>query len=64
MESHSTIEQHKNNKGYYTTPLNSIPGMKPMNKYESWFSGRMPEYIWIAIILDFYGREEGLRKIA
>jgi hypothetical protein len=64
LESHSTIEQHKNNKGYYTTPLNSIPGMKPMNKYESWFSGRMPEYIWIAIILDFYGREEGLRKIA
>lgn len=64
MESHSTIEQHKNNKGYYTTPLNSIPGMKPMNKYESWFSGRMPEYIWISIILDYYGREEGLRKIA
>lgn len=64
MDNKSTIEDHKFNKGYYTTPLNSIPGMKPMNKYESWFSGRMPEYIWISIILDYYGREEGLRKIA
>ena len=64
MDSHSTIEQHHLEKGVYKTPLNSIPGMKPMNKYESWFSGRMPEYIWIAIILDYYGREEGLRKIA
>ena len=38
--------------------------MKPMNKYESWFSGRMPEYIWISIIIDYYGRDEGLKKIA
>lgn len=64
MDSHSTIEQHHFEKGVFKTPLNSIPGMKPMNKYESWFSGRMTEYIWIAIILDYYGRDEGLRKIA
>lgn len=64
MNSHTTIEQHHFKKGYYTTPLNSIPGMKPMNKYESWGSGRMPEYIWIAIILDFYGREVGFHKIS
>ena len=61
---YSTLEQHKKVNGVLKTPMNLIPFMTPMEKNESWTYGRMPEYIWLSLILDYYGSEEGFRKIA
>lgn len=36
--------------------------MQEFEDEKSWTYGRMPEYIWIGLILKYYGREEGLRK--
>ena len=37
-----------------------------MHEFEdekSWTYGRMPEYLWIGLILKYYGRDEGLSKL-
>ncbi len=36
--------------------------MSELGKEESWYYGRLPEYIWLALILDYYGRKDGLAK--
>ena len=35
-----------------------------MAKNETWSYGRMPEYLWISIILDYYGSQKGFEKIS
>ena len=60
----SSLAEHKYEKGVYKTPMNSIPFMTPMEKNETWIYGRMPEYIWISLILDTYGSQEGFRKLS
>lgn len=60
--SHSRLSQHKFKKGKFITPINSIPLMQELNDEKSWTYGRMPEYLWIGLILKYYGREDGLRK--
>lgn len=61
---YSTLTQHKRVNGVLKTPMNLIPFMTPMEKNETWTYGRMPEYIWLSLILDYYGSEEGFRKVA
>ena len=61
--SHSKLSDHTFKKGKFITPLNSIPQMKELSNEDSWAYGRMPEYIWIGLIFDKYGRAEGLKKI-
>ena len=36
--------------------------MQELEDEKSWTYGRMPEYIWIGLILKYFGREEGLKK--
>lgn len=57
----SKLKDHVFKKGKFTTPLNTI--MTPLNDDESWSHGRLPEYLWIGLVLKKYGRSIGLEKI-
>lgn len=59
----SKLSDHVFKRGKFTTPLNSIPTMSEMKDEKSWNYGRMPEYLWIGLILNEYGREQGLQKL-
>ena len=59
----SKLSEHTFKKGRFITPLNSLPMMKELEDEKSWTYGRMPEYIWIDLILKYFGREEGLKKL-
>ena len=58
---HSKLSDHKFKKGKFVTPFNEI--MTSLSKNDSWCFGRLPEYIWIGLILNAYGRKVGLEKI-
>jgi hypothetical protein len=60
---HSKLSDHTFKKGKFITPLNAIPTMQELSDEKSWTYGRMPEYLWIGMILKQFGREEGLRKL-
>lgn len=57
---YSKLSDHKFKKGRFITPFNEIA--TGLGKEESWYYGRLPEYLWLALILDYYNREEGLSK--
>lgn len=59
---HSKLSDHTFKKGEFITPINSLPMMQEFGDEKSWTYGRMPEYLWIGLILKHFGREEGLRK--
>lgn len=61
---HSKLSDHKFKKGKFITPMNSLPKMKALEDEQSWTYGRMPEYLWIGLLLNFFGRDEGLRNLA
>ena len=54
----STLSDHLFVKGVFKTKLNELLGEKKSE--QSWNYERMPEYLWIGLILEFYGREDGL----
>lgn len=56
----SKLSEHEFSKGKFITPFNKF--VKELSKENSWFHGRLPEYIWLALVLKHYGREEGLKK--
>ncbi|MDO5301214.1 MAG: DUF5677 domain-containing protein [Tissierellia bacterium] len=58
----SKLSDHKLQKGKFISPINSIPFMHQLDDVESWTYGRIPEYLWIGLILKHYGRDEGLKK--
>jgi len=58
---HSKLSEHKFKKGKFIAPFNEF--MTPMSKNETWCFGRLPEYIWIGLIFNEYGRFNGLEKI-
>lgn len=58
---HSTLSEHKFNKGEFITQLNSLP-LTEFEDVKTWSYGRMPEYLWIGLILKYYGRENGMIK--
>lgn len=60
---HSKLSDHKFKKGKFIAPLNEIENLVPLKDNESWYSGRLPEYLWIGLILDKYGRDDGLEKL-
>ena len=47
-------------KGLVSTPLND--GLRDQLKLSSWTKERMPEYLWLGLILLYLGRKEGLEK--
>lgn len=56
----SGISDHKIRKGALVTPLNAASG--DVLRLSSWAKERMPEYLWLGLILLRYGREKGLEK--
>jgi len=59
----SKLSDHKFKKGKFITPINSIPTMYELPDFKSWTYGRMPEYVWIGLVLHTLGRDEGLKKL-
>lgn len=59
----SKLSQHQFRKGKFITPMNSIPQMQELSDEMSWTYGRMPEYLWIGLILHALGRNVGLNKL-
>lgn len=58
----SGISDHKKRKGALVTPLNA--GLGDTLKFSSWAKERMPEYLWLGLILQYYGRKQGMEKSA
>lgn len=56
----SSLFDHKFKKGKFITPWNDSLG--DILKDSSWFRERLPEYVWLGLILDYYDRDEGLEK--
>ena len=56
----SGIADHKKRKGALVTPFNASLG--DTLKLNSWAKERMPEYLWLGLILKYYGRKLGLEK--
>jgi len=59
----SKLSDHTFKKGKFITPINSIPVMQELSDEESWTYGRMPEYLWIGLVLKRFGRDDGLSKL-
>ncbi len=57
---HSRLAAHAFKKGRFTTPLNDL--MNKLGREDSWYLGRLPEYLWLGLILDYHGRDVGLEK--
>lgn len=57
------LSNHTFKKGVFITPINKIPNLNILNDEDSWSYGRLPEYIWIGLILYHFGRKEGLNKL-
>ena len=60
MIKESTLSEHILKKGKFITPLNYQFG--DVLQENPWFKTRLPEYIWLGLIINHYGREEGLKK--
>ena len=58
----SLLSAHTLLKGEFVTPLNQLPSLHVMGGSESWFYGRVPEYLWIGLIFREFERKEGLKK--
>lgn len=58
----SSLSDHKlhRRQGRVVTPINDIFG--DQLTLNSWAKERMPEYLWLGLILMEYGREEGFEK--
>ncbi len=56
----SKLSDHKLIKGKFFTPINLAMG--ELLKENPWFQGRLPEYLWLGLILEYYGRSEGLER--
>ncbi len=57
---HSKLEKHKFKKGKFITPWNDMLG--DISVMRNWALERLPEYIWIGLIFEAYGRKKGLEK--
>lgn len=58
---HTKLSEHIFKKGKFQTQMSSI--MSELSDDKSWSYGRIPEYIWIGLIINHYGRVEGLKKM-
>lgn len=56
------LSDHVWKKGKLLTPIHALPMFQEFEDEKSWTYGRMPEYLWIGLLLKYHGREEGLRK--
>lgn len=56
----SKLSDHIFKKGKFITPWNKTIGS--LSKMVSWSQNRLPEYFWLCLILDKFGRKTGLKK--
>lgn len=56
------LSDHIFKKGKFITPWNNALGS--LSKMQSWSLNRLPEYLWLGLILDKYGRKSGLEKLS
>lgn len=54
------MSDHIFKKGRFITPWNNALGN--LAKMQSWSLNRLPEYLWLGLILNKYGRKKGLEK--
>lgn len=54
---HLKLNQHKFKKGKFISPWNDMDFKMTQNP---WFQNRLPEYLWLALILNKYDRKKGL----
>lgn len=57
---HSKLEKHKLKKGKFITPWNDMLG--DISVMKNWALERLPEYVWIGLVFEAYGRKKGLEK--
>lgn len=57
-EKKTKLSEHIFKKGKFITPWNNALGDLLQN--QSWALSRLPEFFWIALILDYYGREKSI----
>ena len=62
MSNSAKLSQHKFKKGKFIAPFNDGP-FKDNLKENPWLLNRMPEYLWLSLILHHYGRHQGLFKV-
>ena len=54
---HARLSEHKFKKGKFISPWNDMDFQMRQNP---WFQNRLPEYLWLALILNKYDRKQGL----
>lgn len=59
---YTKLSSYKFKKGKFISPWNEF--LSPVDDNKSWTYGRLPEYIWIALIFYKYGRQEGFRRLS
>ncbi len=59
---HAKLSSYKFKKGKFISQWNEF--ISPVDDNKSWDYGRLPEYIWIALIFYKYGRQEGFKKLS
>jgi len=60
-ERHSKLDDHVIVKGTLKTPMNHSLGESL--KLTAWHINKMPEYIWLGLIFQEYGREETFKRV-
>lgn len=53
------LSDYKLKKGILKSPWNEI--FNVLDENESWFYGRLPEYLWIGLIIEHYGRVKAIK---
>jgi len=54
----SDLKSHKYKKGLIQPPMNTVPNQQPV----SWINDRLPEYLWLGLILMHFDRTVGIEK--
>ena len=54
------LKDHKHEKGILKPPINQLNNVK----LQCWRNDCLPDFIWIALILDYYGREDAFLKLS
>ena len=57
---HLKLNQHKFKKGKFISPWNDMDFKMTQNP---WFQNRLPEYLWLALILNKYDRKDVTNRL-
>jgi len=54
----SDLKSHNYKKGLIQPPMNTLPNQQPL----SWTNDRLPEYLWLGLVLMNFDRTKGIEK--